>query len=329
VWLDLVGDAFYVKERNKLGVPAALWPVPPHWVAETPTPQHPFYRVSWRGWQGAIPQTEMLWLSHPNPVNPYGRGSGVAKAIDDELQADEYAARHTLAYFRNSARPDLLVMPKEGGYLDPDERDRLHTWWTDNLQGVWRRFKPLFLTRPMDVTVLQQSLRDMVLPELRQMERDLIVSVWGVTPEVIGIIGNSNRATIREARPLFATYCLTPRLERMREALQSRLVPEYDEALILDYDSVIPEDREFKLKAMQSFPWAWDGNEMRQLAGDSPEPEMDGVRMQPSAYIPFGAEPVSPTGLFPKLENLTDEELRQLYGLLSKAERKELTDATR
>lgn len=36
--LDLVGEAFWLIERNRAGKPAALWPLPPDWVRGTPAP---------------------------------------------------------------------------------------------------------------------------------------------------------------------------------------------------------------------------------------------------------------------------------------------------
>src|SRR5688572_31929067 len=35
--LDLVGDSFWLKGRNGLGAPVEFYPIPPHWIQETPT----------------------------------------------------------------------------------------------------------------------------------------------------------------------------------------------------------------------------------------------------------------------------------------------------
>ena len=75
IWHDLVGDVFLIKERNGMKVPSALWPVPPHWVAETPTPSNPFFRMARGAWQKPIPASEVLWIQNPNPADPYGRGT--------------------------------------------------------------------------------------------------------------------------------------------------------------------------------------------------------------------------------------------------------------
>jgi phage portal protein BeeE len=324
VWLDLVGDVFFLKERNQVGAPVALWPIPPTWVLETPSAQTPGFRLSYGRWQTIIPSTEMLWMRNNNPVQPYGRGTGIARSLDEDIATDQFATAHSLAHFRNSARPDLLIMPKEGGQLGDPERERLEQWWTDKLQGHWRRFKPLFLTRPMDVTVIDQNFRDMQLIELREHERNTIFSTWGISPEILGILQNSNKATIDKAMEIYAQHALVPRLERMRESLQERLVPDYDDRLILAYDSPVPSDKDYTLGVFRTQPAAFELNEYRALAGLSPKNELVdqyGTGSPTGGVTPTGDMPPAapPKGELEAIEHMTDEEVQQLYGLVRKA----------
>ena len=41
----------------------------------------PFFRMARGAWQQMVPATEVLWVQNPNPVDPYGRGTGLGKAI--------------------------------------------------------------------------------------------------------------------------------------------------------------------------------------------------------------------------------------------------------
>lgn len=320
-WLDLVGDAFYLKQRNGMGAPIALWPVPPHWVLETPTPAKPVYRINQGQWQADVPATEILWMRWPNPVEPYGRGSGVARSLDDEIATDEAATKHTLAHFRNNARPDLLIMPKDGGVLGDAERDRMETWWTDKLQSYWRRFKPLFLKVPVDVKVLEQNFQQMQFAELRQHEQDTILQVWGISPEILGKVTASNRATAQMAQEIFARYVLVPRLERLREVLQEKLVPEYDGRLILTYDSPIPSDKEFDLSVYKAQPKAFQLNEFRQLAGRPVDEDLEGQYGTGQPAPTPGTPPAEDAETLAALAALTDTEAEQFHALLQKIER--------
>lgn len=296
VYLDLAGEAFWLKERNGAGKPVAFWPLPPDWVISTPTPAHPFFRVSFRAWQGEIPDTEILWMADPDPANPYGRGSGMAGVLADELETDEYAAKHTKSWFYNRARPDLVI---SGDGLTPADTARLEEDWLRKTQGFWKAFRPYFLSRKVDIQTLSQTFENMQLVDLRKYERDTIIQVYGVPPEILGIIENSNRATIEAADYLFAKWVVHPRLEFLRAQLQERLVPEFDDRLILDYESPVAEDKEYNLKAAQAAPWALTIDEWRAIHGMEPLPDGRGqVFMLPFNLYPSrdpgGAQPEPP-----------------------------------
>jgi HK97 family phage portal protein len=318
VYLDMNGEAFFLIQRNPVGAPVKFWIVPPHWVAETPTPKRPAYRLQWQAFQADVPEREMLWLKQPNAVEPYQRGVGLAKSVDDEVATDEYATKHTLKFFKNSARPDLLIMPKEGQF-DKVERDRFEQWWNDKLQGFWRSFKPLFLHTPVEVKTLEQNFRNLQFTELRQHERDTIMQVWGIPPEMFGVVTSSNRSTIDQAPFIFTKYCIVPRVERERAFYQERLVPEYDERLILDYTSPVPEDKEFRLKVMQAQPSAFVLNEFRELAGLPEDEKLEGqyasgsTSTAPEADTEVAAGDENDTPAADNLDQLNDEEAAAYY----------------
>jgi phage portal protein BeeE len=271
---DLDGNVFLMKERNGVGAVAGLWPIPPNWVMTTPTPSHRSYRVSYRGWQAEIPDTEILWIANPNPEMPYGRGVGMAQALADEVETDEYAAKFTRQFFLNSARPDFLVFPKTSAGAQPlgvPEVKRLEEEWRAEHMGFWRVAKPKFLRQEVGIHEFDQKLRDAQFVQLRQFERDLVRQTWGVPPEILGIIApGASRATIVQASYVFARWVLLPRLEFFRSALQELLVPEYESPLILDFVSPVEADPELELEYARAAPWARTTNEWRAAQGLPP-----------------------------------------------------------
>ena len=288
VYLDLVGEAFLLMERNNAGVPIGIWPLAPHWIRSTPTPKDRRYEVAIGAYRDTIPDSEVLWPRHPDPANPYGRGSGLGRTLADELETDEFAAKHVKNLFYNRAMPDLIVAPKAvQAEIGPESLERLEQRWLEKHRGVWKALKPFFSTRPIDVTVLSQTLESLQFTKLREFERDTIRQVFGVPPEIMGIVDNSNRATIQSADYLFSRLVLAPRLEFMREFLQERLVPEYDDRLVLDYVSPVAEDDEFALKAYQAAPWAPSIDEWRDMQGLPPKADGTGTaHMVPLNLVP-------------------------------------------
>ncbi len=266
IHIDSVGGAYLWKQRNGVGVVEDIIPLPPHWVVRTPVPGgEPVFKVSIGSLQEDIPEEEMIWIKDPNPVNPYVRGTGMAFSMIDELETDEFAAKHTKSWFFNNARPDIIVSA-EG--LEKGGTKRLEEDWLQKNQGMMKRFKPYFLNTKVSVQQLNSSFKDMNLVKLREFERDLFMQVFGIPPEIMGLVENSNRATIGSAETIFARFVLIPRLEMQRTVYQRDLVPEYDNRLILDYESPLREDTEFKLQVMQAQPHAFTVDEWRKLAGD-------------------------------------------------------------
>jgi HK97 family phage portal protein len=297
--LDLVGESFWIKERNAFGAPVEFWPVPPNWVEATPTPESRSFRVSFGAWQGTIPETEILWMADSDPANPYTRGTGMARSLSDELETDEYAAKHTRQLFFNRARPDMIIWPKSQGAhdvgLQQDQVRRLEERWLDGHQGFWRAFKPFFVGREIQVHEVNQSLQELQLVELRKHERDTIVQVFGIPPELLGILNNSNRATIESADYLFSRWVVTPRLEFLRAQLQERLIPEYDDRLVLDFVSPVQEDRAHMLEAAKAAPWAMKVDEWRTLQGqETLDDDAGQVHMMPLNLIPVRSPSVPP-----------------------------------
>lgn len=283
--IDLVGDAYWLKERDGLGVPVGLWPIPPFWVRSTPTPARPFYEIQYGSWRGTVPAVEMVWFRDPDPYQPYQKGTGIAAALGDELETDEFASRHMKVELYNRGVPEVLVTA-EG--LDQGETRRLETDWKQRNRGLFKQLQVYFLNRKVDVKQLGQSFRNLQLIQLREFERDIVIQVFGVPPEILGIIEHSNRATVTAADYLFSRWVLVPRLELQRSVMQEYLVTDFDERLILDYESPVEEDAERQLKAAQLAPWALTVDEWRVLQGEEPLPDGAGqVHMVPQNLVPM------------------------------------------
>jgi hypothetical protein len=273
--LDLAGDSFLLKERSEVGATIGLWPIPPHWVRNMPQPGRPFYEVSWKGWQGRVPDTEILWLHNPAPANPYGRGTSITGALSDELQVDEYLAKFANSLFFNRMAPDFLAQVYEtmqGGEVvgsAPEEVERIEAKWAERNQGFMRAFKAMFINRKVDIHEFQKpTMEQLVYPGLRNVERDIILQTWGVPPEQLGIVESSNRATAEVSDYIFESRVIRPRREALRAMLQSKLVPEYDDRIILDYVDTTPADKEHRLAVMKAAPWAFGRDEWLEAAGE-------------------------------------------------------------
>ena len=292
IYMDLVGECFLYKERNAMGVPYCFWPIPPSWVSQTPKSPGDTYEVRYGGWQDEIKDEDVLWIKTPRPDQPFGRGSGYGTALSDELETDEYLAKFLKMFFYNSARPDMLIMPTaEAGPsswdLNRKQMARLERHWLSRLQGFGRAMRPFFLSRHVEVKTFDHNFQNLQLKDVRASERDIIRQVFGIPPEIMGMLENSNRSTIAAADFFFNQYVIVPRLEVLRTHLQEKLAPEYDENLILDFDSPVQDDKEFTVEAAKSFPWAFNVDELRKMMNQKPlGGEQGKVHMVPVNMMP-------------------------------------------
>jgi hypothetical protein len=275
VYRELSGEAFWLLDFEDVGnklIPTGFWLIPPTWIDEVPSPESPYFVVNVKDSRSPpfkIPMEMIIWFCNPDPVSPYKRGSGHMRALGDEIDTDEYAAKHVRAWFYNSARPDLLIYGRD---LSRTDTDQLEAKWMHKLRGYLSAHRPFFLKAAVEVKDLSHKFADMQMIELRKFERDMLVHARGVPPEVLGIIENSNRATIDAADYLFAKHVVVPELDVFRSHLQMHLMPFYDDRLIIGYDSPVGEDKEYKLEVARSARWAFTLNELRRMGGEDPVP---------------------------------------------------------
>lgn len=278
--LELTGEAHWILDPEWQGgraVPERFWLIPSTWVRSMPCVSEPYWDIKTPSWEGKLPAPAVFRFVTPDPINPYGRGSAHLRAFGDEIDTDEYAANYTRNWFLNVARPDLLITANDLGKSDTE---RLELSWLQQTQSFRRAHKPFFLPKKVDIHQLSPKFSELDMTKLRAWERDIIIHGVGMPPEILGIIENSNRATIEAADYLMARYVTTPRLELQRTFMQYQLLPIYDDRLILGYESPIQEDREYQLEVMKANPPAFMVSDWKRQAGVEVN-ESDNVYLHP------------------------------------------------
>jgi SPP1 gp7 family putative phage head morphogenesis protein len=287
--LDLVGEACWILERNGAKTPIFAVPIPPTWVHEPATPARPTFRIVGPMGQKELPASEVVWFYHPDPADPFRRGTGTAGVLADELETDELTAKYLKAFFQADGRPPLIVT---GEGMDKDACLRLEQKWLEK-RAARGPYAPMFLPgSKVKVQDLGQTFREMQLGDLRKLERDIIIEVFGYPPEKLGIIESSNRATIDAADLIFAKDIVVPRGEFVRAILQARLVPEFDDRYVLDYVSPVAADQARELDAMRAAPWIPNVDEWRKVQGLPPADDGSGK----VHLVPFNITPMDSLG---------------------------------
>lgn len=316
VYYEVAGEAFFIVDRGpreswikntQTGqpLPQALWPIPPTWVARTPTPEDPTFEiragnVNLRN----VPIGDVLWHKNPNPVNPYGRGVGDVQSLTDEFDADENAARLISWSFYNRGRPDVLIgLPG----AQQAEVEAFRNDWNANLVGVSNALKTHFVNVDPKAIQMGYDFQHLQVLDLRKYNRDMIRQVQGIPPEILGILDQSNRATIDAADYLYNKNVIVPKAEMWREFFQRTLVVEFDERAVLDYVSPIQEDKNYTLSTAIAAPYMVKVKDWRKIAGLPPVSPAEGDLYM----VPAGTTAVR------SLEELADAEVTPAQGLMN------------
>lgn len=264
---ELAGEFFWVLLGDENKSPDAWFLVPPTWVRSIPSPGVNHYTLDVGNHSIQIPAEHVFYSRDPDLENPYARGVGMGRTLGDELDSDEYAAKLLKHVLANKGFHDVLIAVK--GASDATMKD-VEARYNNRHRGYHNSGRGVFFdAEKMDVKTVTQSMAELRLLELRQWEWNILRETFGIPPELLGQVENSNRATILEANRIFARQVLIPRLESLRMTMQAFLLPRWPElkGWIIDYESPEPNDAERRLEVMRAHPSAFTENEWRAEAG--------------------------------------------------------------
>lgn len=298
-WLQADGNCFWFmpatpEECQEFNRPFEVWPIPPHWVQGVPTPEFPFYSVVMNRKEeipSYVPARRMIWMRKPNLLNPFGRGSSPLHAIDDEVVWGEACSKYLNTFFRNQARPDVVLFAQ--GASEPDVQ-RLEEQFEKRHRGHLKAFRPAVIKGDGKLFQVSQSFADMTLVELKRMNRDEQWQVFGLSPDIMGAVENSNRASIEAAGYHHQLYNLKPEVVFLEGELNLWVVPMFgDPDLYLQAEEVVQITEEMRVNRAEKGYLAGllERNEARSVLGSNPLEEARGRMVgQPVNTIQIGPD---------------------------------------
>ncbi|NED75271.1 phage portal protein [Streptomyces sp. SID9944] len=323
---ELVGEQWWVIARNPNStLPLELWPVRPDRMEPVPDADDFLVGYMYTGPSGErvpLGVDEVIFLRRPNPLDPY-RGMGVVQTILMDIDATRASAEWNANFFRNSAEPGGVVQVDRR--LSDDEFREFSDRWREQHRGVSNAHRVAVLENGLQWVDRKYSMRDMQFTELRSVNREIIREAFGFPKPMLGATDDVNRANAEAAGYVFARWLIQPRLERIREILNTRLLPMYGrlgEGLEFDFANPVPEDAEAQARITQAQAAAaaalqnagWYSADVLSAVGlpdmGSRDPDqqllVDIVRGAPStapAILPLLGFDISPGALAPAASN--------------------------
>jgi HK97 family phage portal protein len=251
--LKLTGEAYWViaYDPRAPSIPLELWPVRPDRMLPVPHPTE--FLTGWMyqspdGLQIPLELAEVIQIKLPNPMDPY-RGMGPVQALLADLDSIRYSAEWNRRFFLNDASPGGIVELDDS--LPDSEFNRMRDRWYEQHRGVGNANRVAFLERA-HWKDRQFTMRDMQFVELRTISRDIIREAFRIHKSILGLSDDVNRANAVAADHQFGEWVLNPTLDRLKGALNTKLMPLYGTPVtrVFDHESAASEDEDAENAAL-------------------------------------------------------------------------------
>ncbi|QDP67984.1 MAG: putative portal protein [Prokaryotic dsDNA virus sp.] len=281
-YIDLTGEVFWLVLKDTAGQPAEIWVMNPNKIKVVPDRKMYIKGYVYKNGNDEIPLSieDIVHIKLPNPKNPF-RGQSPLGSVSSDVEAEKFSSQYNRAFFQNSAEPNGVIQFE--GTLTDSQYERLRYQWNRQHQGTTNSHKVAILEGGASWHTNTLTQRDMQFRDLRVMNRDVIMGVYGMPKHILGIAEDVNRANAEASEYTFARWVLKPRLERIKAKLNEQFIPLYnDKTLFIDYDTPVPADIDRNLSiADQGFKSGYiTRNEARIKVGLEPMADGD-IFMEP------------------------------------------------
>ena len=156
-------------------------------------------------------------------------GTGAIESLSRELQADLNVQNLTSSQSKHG-HPDVLISPKDEADVWPAEMRRQIA---DNYSKLAQAGGCMVLSGQADVTPLNISAKDMEMASVRVMTREVISSVIGTPPAILGLPTSNYASSFNQSKTYWEVQ--KKRAKRMN-ILFSQLAKLYDKDLRIEHD---------------------------------------------------------------------------------------------
>ena len=251
-YFELIGEVFWLIDKDSRGFPIGIYIIPPSWMLLTPTANVPLFRIQPMGntshkyFNASI--SDVVWFKAPDVLNPYGRGRARAEAIGDEVETHEFASKYSKNFFYNDAVPPIILeMPG----ISKEQAEVFKENWVQKLGGYLNARKPAVVgQKDFKVHTVGISQKEMDYTESRKYLIQMANEHFCVPPEMRGNLQGSNRATIDSAFYLWTKNVVTKRLRSIESVLNNQFVVMFDKTITWKFENVVPDDEIFRLEVL-------------------------------------------------------------------------------
>lgn len=291
--LNMDGNAYLAKVRNRQLKPVQLWYIPhflmePHWPYQGDT-YIDYYRYRPGGRDIHLLPEDVIHIRLGLDPRNVRKGYGPLTALLREIFTDDEAANYTASMLRNAGVPGAIIGPEnEEESIDEDDAKILKEEWAQKVSGDGRGAPLVIKQGHIKVTPFGWSPKDLDISALRDVPEERVTAMLGIPASVVGFGTGLQQtkvgATMVEQRRMAYEDCVIPLQNLVAEELQAQLVPDFEENpddFHLEHDlsgvRVLQEDQTARVdRAVRSFQGMLiTRGEARVMIGQEEGPEDD------------------------------------------------------
>jgi HK97 family phage portal protein len=246
---ELAGNSYWYIVDDKFGIPKEIWPIFPQDLKIIPSKTK--FIKGYKHLKGTSEQffseREIIHFKMPSPNNYY-YGHSPLMAVTDAYNIGQNMNTYENALFSNMGRLEGAFETEDE--LSEFEFERLRKQIDTMFGGVSNVGKSPLLEKGVKYKNYGLAPKELSYLQGRKSIKEEICNAFGLN---IGMLDKeANRSNSDTAMYAYMRDAIRPRLIRMQEKLNEKLMPRYDEKLFLAFDNPIPEDKEFRLKEMET-----------------------------------------------------------------------------
>jgi len=306
LYLDIIGNCYWYLRPNGAGLPAEIWVLQGQYVKVVPDAEKLVAGYIYQPKQTAIKLAyeEVIQYKYPNLSDLY-YGFSPMQAGAYSIDSDKYQKEFEINLFKNGAMAGTVLQ------TDKNVNKELH----DRLMSFWKKFKQggvgttAILSNGLKANKIGLDPQELSYIDGRKMTREEILCIYGVPLTMLGFGELTNRATAESLDYAFNKSTIQPKLIRIQEKQNERIMPKYDDNLFVQFDNPIPKDKEFEVKDRETnIKWGVTSiNEERQKMG------LDTVDWGDKPYLPMNLMPVGSSASEPTEEGKSVEKRDDRY----------------
>ncbi len=289
IYLGLTGNGYWYVVKNKLGKPAEIYVLKSSNVRILAGTKEFIGGYQYRTYNGVVnfSPDEIIHFKYPNPHNEF-YGLSPLQAMIYTVAENDLVHQYGYNILKNQAIPGNVFVAED--WVNSDMLQANKEEIRQEYEGVKKAGKTMIL-KGIKPTRLGLTPIEMSFIESRKFLMEEILAIYGVPRIKLGsggtIEGATPRATAEAQDMTFQQETILPKLRMIESKINEKLLPMWDDKLVVEFENPVPKDREFELKEWEMYlkNYVMSINEYRQYLGYPP--------------ASWGDKPIAPFNLMP------------------------------